>query len=90
MTPSIGSIILVNISTNPENPALRPAIVTAVWSDICVNASLIPDGGNDAAMIVGLGVSEVYPGWLTSITKALAGDGSVGFRQWTWPMGVAK
>lgn len=90
MTPSIGSIILVNISTNPEKPALRPAIVTAVWSDICVNASLVPDGGNDASLLVGLGISEVYPGWLTSITQSLAGDGSVGFRQWTWPRGVAE
>lgn len=85
MKPTIGRIILVNISSDPEKPALRPAIVTAVWSDYCVNATLFPDGGNDAAMLVGLGISEAHPTWLTSISQALAGDGSVGFRQWCWP-----
>ena len=74
MTPSIGRIVLVNISSDPDRPALRPAIVTAVWSDICVNAALVVDGGNDAALVRKLGTSEHDPYWLTSITQALAGE----------------
>lgn len=85
MKPSIGRIVLVNISPDPDRPALRPAIVTAVWSDTCINVRLFEDGGNDAALLVGLGVSEEHPDWLTSINQASAGDGSIGFRQWAWP-----
>ena len=85
MKPTIGRIVLVNISTDPERPELRPAIITAAWSDICVNVRLFADGGNDAASLMGIGASEEHPEWITSITMALAGDGSIGFRQWCWP-----
>ncbi len=89
MKPTIGRIVLVNISTDPAKPEMRPAIITAVWSDICVNVRLLSDGGNDTGLLVELGVSEKHPEWLTSITMALAGDGSVGTRQWCWPPRVA-
>lgn len=86
MIPSIGRIVLVNIAASVDDkPQLRPAVVTAVWSDICINVRLFSDGGNDTALLARIGVSEAHPEWLTSITQALAGDGSVGPRQWCWP-----
>lgn len=58
MRPMIGSLILVCIGyagphgeavDTPEEgkPVLRPATVTRVWSDDCVNAQLHLDGSND-------------------------------------------
>lgn len=83
MKPTIGQIVHVNISRNPERPALRPAIITAIWSDYCVNVRLFLDGGNDDAYLDSLGVSEDHPEWLTSIERSL--NDTVAFRQWCWP-----
>ena len=83
MTPTIGRIVHVNISRDPDRPALRPAIITAVWSEYCINVRVIFDGGNDDAYLDGLGVSEVHPDWMTSIERSL--NDVVAFRQWCWP-----
>lgn len=87
MPPTIGRIVHVNISRDPDHPALRPAIITAVWSDYCVNVRLFLDGANDQPYLAGLGVAsthfEAHPEWLTSIERSL--NDTVAFRQWCWP-----
>lgn len=85
MIPSPGRIVLVNISDEPGFPVLRPAIIVRVWDEYCVNARILLDGGNDDRHRVALGLSADHPDWLTSISRANAGDGSIGFRQWAWP-----
>lgn len=51
MTPSLGRIVLYHgphgYNGERGGSAIEsPAIVTAVWSDYCVNLSIIPDGGS--------------------------------------------
>ena len=83
MTPTIGRIVHVNISPDPDRPAIRPAIITAVWSDYCVNVRLFLDGANDQPYVEGLSHFADHPEWLTSIERSL--NDAVAFRQWCWP-----
>ena len=50
-TPKIGEIVLFqcnpddSIAKSNHNEEVIPAIVTRVWSDICVNLKIVPDCG---------------------------------------------
>lgn len=73
MKPSIGRIVhyVVAIGRNPV-----AAIITAVWSDTCVNLRLFQDGSNTEP--------QTYGEWQTS--RSLDENGGVG--TWHWPAKV--
>jgi hypothetical protein len=52
MKPSIGRIVIFHFpealrSYCNNNSEYAPAIITAVWSDVCVNLKVISDGPNN-------------------------------------------
>lgn len=72
MKPSIGRIVHF-IVTPGENPVA--AIVTAVWSDVCVNLRIFQDGSNTQP--------TQFSEWVTS---ASFDDSAVPqVRTWHWP-----
>lgn len=89
MKPTIGRIVHVNVTREESGEALelRPAIITRVWSNTCVNLQVFLDGQNDTVSTPRTnrlqGVSHVDKelgiAWCTSVTQ---GDG-VG--EWRWP-----
>jgi len=80
MKPSIGRIVHYRLPNKYEDvERWRPAIVTAVWSDNCVNLRLFLDGANDADALPIYGTDPAHPDWITSSTAgADVGD-------WRWP-----
>jgi hypothetical protein len=56
-----------------------PAIITAVWSDICVNLMVFTDGSNSEAD----GTNFRCTKWVTSVT--LNDDPTKAAHSWHWP-----
>jgi hypothetical protein len=85
MKPSIGRIVHYVMGADDKarhRCAHRPAIVTRVWSDTCVNLQVFTDGINDC--------DEGSPGangvlWKTSASL----DESMAEGSWHWPEYVA-
>lgn len=45
MTPTIGRIVLVPMDPATNNGSdVAPAIITRVWSDVCINVRVLADG----------------------------------------------
>jgi hypothetical protein len=80
ITPSIGRIVHLT-QKRPEaygNGLVHlPAIITAVWSDTCVNLQVFTDGGNSED---GYGGSNIK--WVTSVTMD---ETAIQPRSWHWP-----
>lgn len=60
MKPSIGRIVIYHFSENQRELSNNyqkdaPAVITAVWSDTCVNLKVLTDGVHDI--------------WVTSVTN---------------------
>ena len=73
MKPSIGRI--VHFVVDPEKNHVA-AIITAVWSDTCVNLRLFLDGSNTSH-------PEIY-GWAEWVTSRSL-DENCGVGTWHWP-----
>ena len=84
MIPVVSSIVVVNISPS-DPPVLRPLVVTSTLSSTSVSGRVLTDGPGDDALLAGLGESAYHPDYLSDLTKAMAEDGSVAFKEWRWP-----
>ena len=76
MSPSLGRIVLVCIGVVDDEPIFKPAIVTRVWGETCINVTVYADDSDESLLLASFGT--VKSRW-TSVTQ---GDG-VG--QWSWP-----
>lgn len=47
MKPTIGRIVHYVLKKDGDRLVIRPAIITAVWSDTCVNLTVFQDYHND-------------------------------------------
>jgi hypothetical protein len=87
MKPSIGRIVhyvqekppQYQVKDEPKVLVHLPAIVTAVWSDTCVNLHVFTDGGNSE--IDGTNFRSVK--WITSVT--LDDSETPRAHSWHWP-----
>lgn len=85
--PTVGRIVNFKVAED----VARPAIITQVWNEDCVNLVVFPDGTNDGAAVdwenrfrvhsPQASLSGGYMGcvWMTSVTRG----NSPG--QWNWP-----
>ena len=46
MKPSVGRIVFFHSPFLSDSISEFPAIITRVWSDICVNLTIFPNNGN--------------------------------------------
>lgn len=82
---AVGDTILVRVGGTDDAPDVRPALVTRVLSESCVNAQLFLDGGNDDALPAQFTRGQTYlergdaPTWLTSVIQG------TGIGQWQLP-----
>jgi hypothetical protein len=80
--PSIGRIVHF-VQDNPprygEGTVHLPAVITAVWSDTCVNLQVFTDGSNSEID----GTNFQHAKWVTSAT--LDGSDSPHPGTWHWP-----
>lgn len=70
--PTVGRIVHYVLPEGRNAGEHRPAIVTRVWSDVCVQLQVFTDGEND-------GLANVE--WRTSILNDEAGAPNT----WHWP-----
>lgn len=87
MKPSIGRIVHFHFEYCGE-PAVAPAVITAVWSDDCVNLQVFPDGSNaydysrtDDANAFKKEECDRGVAWRTSISQGEPADACT----WGWP-----
>lgn len=83
--PSVGRIVHFKVGEN----VVRPAIITQVWNDDCLNLAVFPDGTNDGVAVewpnrslCGLDGGYMGAWWITSVMRGQ------GVRQWDWPKKV--
>lgn len=80
--PSPGRIVHVHIGDRPDGeggttPILRPAMVTSVWTNDCVNATVFLENGDD--------VHPFGTAYGEKRTSLLFGEA---LGQWRWPSKV--
>lgn len=81
MKPSIGRIVHFWFKArDSEKLFARPAVVTQVFNETCVNLQVLVDGMNDRD-VVALGEAGQLAVWRTSVVLATEPKQSA----WTWP-----
>ena len=83
MNPSQGRIVLFWFKPRTEGGPLisRPAIITQVWNEHCVNLQVFVDGPNDRDSVA-LGEAGQLTVWRTSVRHS--DEPAIG--AWTWPV----
>ena len=81
MKPSIGRIVHFWFKSRESGKLYaRPAIITAVFNENCVNLQVFIDGANDRDVIA-LGEGGQLTVWRTSVTHSAEPQAST----WSWP-----